>query len=157
MLRNWFGIVYYSSMKLLNRKVWQSKGLNEKAWCTQQWMVAHKPVWRVCRHSGVGLATGERKAAQVRGILQIALQIRLVCIAAGFLPFCHPLLDPHKACRRGSASWCSAAAAQKHLSQPSVVNVKQVLREGHWQKGSARMWCRWRTTWGNIKHHWAWF
>lgn len=98
-----------------------------KAWCSQQWMVLgvrRKPVWRVCRHSGVGLATGERIAAQVRGIHQTALQIRLVCIAAGFLPFCHPLLDPHKACRRGSASWHSAVAAQKHLSQPSVVSVE---------------------------------
>lgn len=83
-----------------------------------------KPVRRVWRLSGVGLAAGERRAAQVRGIYQLALQIRLVCIAAAFLPFRHLLLDPHKACRRGSASWCSAAAAQKHLSQPSVVSVE---------------------------------
>lgn len=98
-----------------------------KAWHSQQRValgVPCKPAWRVCRHSGVGLATGERRAAQVRGIHQLALQIRLVCLVAGFLPFCHPLLDPHKACRRDSASWCSAAAAQKHLSQPSVVSVE---------------------------------
>lgn len=98
-----------------------------KAWCSQHWMalgVLHKPVWRACRHSWVGLATGRRRAPHVRGTHRLALQIRLVCIAAVFLPFCHPLLDPHKACRRGSASWCSAAAAQKHLSQPSVVSVE---------------------------------
>lgn len=41
-----------------------------------------------------------------------------------FRPSLSPLLDPPNACRRGSASQCSAGAAQEHLSQPSAVGVE---------------------------------
>ena len=134
-----------------------------RAWHSQQWValeVPCKPVRRVCSHSGVGLATGECRAAQVRGIHYLPLGIRLVCAVAGCLPFCHPLLNPHKARRRDPASWCSAAAALKPSLQPSVGSMeagpwRRALTER--QRRSTGMWCRRRSTWGNKKHHWAWF
>lgn len=93
-----------------------------RAWHSQQWValeVPCKPVQRVSSHSGLGLARGEWRPGQVRGIYHLLLGIKLVCAVAGCLPFYYPLLDPHKAWRR-----CSAVAALKPLSQPSVGSVE---------------------------------
>lgn len=134
-----------------------------RAWHSQQWVALEVPcksVRRVCSYSGVGLATAEGRAGQVRGIYHLPLGIYLVFAVAGCLPFCHPLLDPHKSWRRNPASQCSAAAALKPLSQASVGSVEA----GPWtmalaerQRRSMGMQCRRRSTWGNKKHHWAWF
>jgi len=102
-----------------------------KAWHSQQWVVLPcKPVQKVCSRSGVGLAIEVWTAAQVRGIHHLPLEIRLFCAVAGCLHFCHLLLDPHKAWRRDPTSWCSAVAALKPSSQPSVGSMEA----GPWRR-----------------------
>lgn len=142
MLWNWFGIVSYSSMKLLNKKVWQSE-CQMRACHSQQWValeVPCKPIQKVCSHPGVRLATGEQRAAQLRGIYYPPFGLGLVCAVAGCLFFHHPLLDPHKAQRQDPDSWCSAATALKPSLQPSLSAWKRVPGAGHWQKSSEGAW-----------------
>lgn len=119
MLWNWFGIVYYSSVKLLNKKVWQWGNWMTRAWHSQQWMalaVPCKPVWRACSLSGVGLAIKDWSKRHI----SYSMRDQAVGTVASCLPFCHPLVDPCKAWRKHLTPWCSTAAALKSLLQPSV-------------------------------------
>lgn len=134
-----------------------------RTWLSQQWVALEVPcksARKVGSRSGVGLATGEWRAALVRGIHHLPLGIRLVCAVARCLLFCYGLLDPHKAWRRDLMSWSSAASALKPSSQPSLGSVEA----GPWrrapterQQRSVRMRCRRRSILENKKHHWAWF
>lgn len=109
---------------------------------------------------GVGLATGEWRAAQVRGTHHLPFGIWLLSAVGSCLSFCHSLLDPYKTWRRYLASCCSAVAALKLLSQPPVSGVeadpwRRALTERPWRNVGMRY--RRRTTWANKKHHWDWF